>query len=64
MSRGPDGEYRGPASSGGITQLHRVIDLVNSGHDGESIKAWCEKEIRRLSVFARTGVSVGWGADK
>ena len=36
------------ASSGGVTQLYRVLDLIHSGHSVESIQAWCSKEIDRL----------------
>jgi hypothetical protein len=35
------------ASSGGITQLHRVIDLVNSGATPERIKEWCAAQIAK-----------------
>lgn len=37
--------YYRVASSGGVTQLHRVIDLVNSGASPERIKEWCEQQI-------------------
>lgn len=39
------------ASSGGVTQLHRVIDMIDTGHDLTEIKAWCGKELRRLHAL-------------
>jgi hypothetical protein len=40
------------ASSGGITKLHRVIDMVQSDHTPEEIAAWSKKEIDRLAKKA------------
>lgn len=37
------------ASSGGITQLSRVLEMVKSGHSTEEIAAWAEKEMARLA---------------
>jgi hypothetical protein len=33
------------ASSGGVTRLYQIIDLVNAGYTPEQIKQWCEKHI-------------------
>lgn len=38
------------ASSGGVTQLHRVIDLLNSGASPERVREWCEKQIEKRTA--------------